>query len=218
MQENDILNELDQLASENSHSAEFSDDPHGHMDGSAGAENGLARVLGGKGGSASARASSSGGGGGIESLNMLDSDDGADMDFFDDDDDDAYGGGDDFVERSPNSFAGHNSNSNKDIAASLSEDFQALLNTPLTIPTLGQSKGKRDGGDSEPTEELDLPTSDDEHDEDDHEDDDDDEHEDDDDKSSDSGEDYTDDEDEGESGYKPGGYHPVQVGDVFNQK
>lgn len=41
----------------------------------------------------------------------------------------------------------------------------------------------------------------------------------DDDKShSDSAEDYTDDEDEGEDGYKPGGYHVVKVGEVFNQR
>ncbi len=35
---------------------------------------------------------------------------------------------------------------------------------------------------------------------------------------SDSAEDYTDDEDEGESGYKPGGYHPVKIGEVYNQR
>jgi hypothetical protein len=35
---------------------------------------------------------------------------------------------------------------------------------------------------------------------------------------SDSGEDYTDDEDEGEDGYRPGGYHPVKVGEVYNQR
>eukprot|EP00980_Cylindrotheca_fusiformis_P007851 scaffold1669_cov129-Cylindrotheca_fusiformis.AAC.62 len=35
---------------------------------------------------------------------------------------------------------------------------------------------------------------------------------------SDSGEDYTDDEDEGEDGYKPGGYHRVKVGEVYNQR
>jgi hypothetical protein len=41
----------------------------------------------------------------------------------------------------------------------------------------------------------------------------------DDDKShSDSAEDYTDDEDEGEDGYKPGGYHSVKIGEVFNQR
>ena len=52
--------------------------------------------------------------------------------------------------------------------------------------------------------------------------DDDDEDDDDDDndksKNSDSAEDYTDDEDEGEEGYKPGGYHPVKVGEVYNQR
>lgn len=50
--------------------------------------------------------------------------------------------------------------------------------------------------------------------------DDDDDNEDDNDKShnSDSAEDYTDDEDEGEEGYKPGGYHPVKVGEVYNQR
>lgn len=35
---------------------------------------------------------------------------------------------------------------------------------------------------------------------------------------SDSAEDYTDDEDEGDDGYKPGGYHPVKVGEVYNQR
>jgi hypothetical protein len=35
---------------------------------------------------------------------------------------------------------------------------------------------------------------------------------------SDSAEDYTDDEDEGSDGYKPGGYHPVKVGEVYNQR
>mmetsp|Transcript_14502 Transcript_14502/g.21381 ORF Transcript_14502/g.21381 Transcript_14502/m.21381 type:complete len:1040 (+) Transcript_14502:427-3546(+) len=35
---------------------------------------------------------------------------------------------------------------------------------------------------------------------------------------SDSGSDYTDDEDEGEAGYKPGGYHTVKVGEVYNQR
>ena len=35
---------------------------------------------------------------------------------------------------------------------------------------------------------------------------------------SDSGSDYTDDENEGEAGYKPGGYHPVKVGEVYNQR
>ena len=35
---------------------------------------------------------------------------------------------------------------------------------------------------------------------------------------SDSGEDYTDDEDEGADGYKQGGYHPVKVGEVYNQR
>jgi len=35
---------------------------------------------------------------------------------------------------------------------------------------------------------------------------------------SDSGSDYTDDEHEGEAGYKAGGYHPVKVGEVYNQR
>lgn len=35
---------------------------------------------------------------------------------------------------------------------------------------------------------------------------------------SDSAEDYTDDEDEGEDGYKPGGYHPVKPGEIYNQR
>jgi hypothetical protein len=33
-----------------------------------------------------------------------------------------------------------------------------------------------------------------------------------------SSEDYTDDEDEGDDGYKPGGYHPVKLGEVYNQR
>jgi len=37
-------------------------------------------------------------------------------------------------------------------------------------------------------------------------------------KGSESGEDYSDDEDEGEEGYKVGGYHRVQIGDVYNQR
>lgn len=46
------------------------------------------------------------------------------------------------------------------------------------------------------------------------------EHEDDgeDDKGSESAEDYTDDEDEGQEGYKVGGYHPVTVGELYNQR
>jgi hypothetical protein len=35
---------------------------------------------------------------------------------------------------------------------------------------------------------------------------------------SDSAEDYSDDEDEGLDSYKPGGYHPVEVGEVYNQR
>lgn len=50
------------------------------------------------------------------------------------------------------------------------------------------------------------------------EDDDEEDDDDDDDKGSDSAEDYTDDEDEGQDGYKPGGYHPVKVGEVYNQR
>lgn len=37
-------------------------------------------------------------------------------------------------------------------------------------------------------------------------------------KGSESGEDYSDDEDEGEDGYKVGGYHRVHIGDVYNQR
>jgi hypothetical protein len=33
-----------------------------------------------------------------------------------------------------------------------------------------------------------------------------------------SGEDYSDDEDEGEEGYRPGGYHRVMIGEVYNQR
>ena len=35
---------------------------------------------------------------------------------------------------------------------------------------------------------------------------------------SESGEDYSDDEDEGEDGYKPGGYHRVEIGETYNQR
>lgn len=35
---------------------------------------------------------------------------------------------------------------------------------------------------------------------------------------SESAEDYTDDEDEGADGYRPGGYHPVKTGEVYNQR
>lgn len=38
------------------------------------------------------------------------------------------------------------------------------------------------------------------------------------DKGNESAEDYSDDEDEGEDGYKPGGYHRVKVGEVYNQR
>lgn len=38
------------------------------------------------------------------------------------------------------------------------------------------------------------------------------------DKGSESAEDYSDDEDEGEDGYRPGGYHPVKIGEVYNQR
>jgi serine/threonine-protein kinase SRPK3 len=31
-------------------------------------------------------------------------------------------------------------------------------------------------------------------------------------------EDYSDDEDEGKSGYRKGGYHPVTIGDVFKSR
>eukprot|EP00816_Leptocylindrus_hargravesii_P000267 CAMPEP_0196828266 /NCGR_PEP_ID=MMETSP1362-20130617/94587_1 /TAXON_ID=163516 /ORGANISM="Leptocylindrus danicus, Strain CCMP1856" /LENGTH=1110 /DNA_ID=CAMNT_0042208939 /DNA_START=165 /DNA_END=3498 /DNA_ORIENTATION=+ len=37
-------------------------------------------------------------------------------------------------------------------------------------------------------------------------------------KGSESAEDYSDDEDEGEDGYRPGGYHPVKIGEVYNQR
>jgi len=37
-------------------------------------------------------------------------------------------------------------------------------------------------------------------------------------EASESAEDYSDDEDEGEDGYKPGGYHPVKLGEIYNQR
>jgi hypothetical protein len=103
------------------------------------------------------------------------------------------------VEKSPTSWVA--GGPRKQVSPALREEIKDLLSTPLTIPAL-QSRKRDEGG-----------TSDEEHDADD----DDEEGEGDEDKSSESGEDYTDDEDEGESGYKPGGYHPVNVGDIFNQ-
>ena len=210
MQESDIINELDQLASEPSANAEFSDDPQQDTpanDGSSGVKSHLAAV-GGASGGASAGASGGGttGGGGVESLKMLDSDDGADMDIFDDDDGDEYAGGGGAGRKESSSFSDDKSpiswsgtGKKKVVSAALRDEIKQLLNTPLTIPALNpKNKGRdrdRDRGDSD-------------------DDDDDDDH---DDKSSESGEDYTDDEDEGESGYKAGGYHPVKVGDIFNQ-
>lgn len=197
MQESDLINELDQLASEPSSNAEFSDDPQQDT----AANDGLAKInLAAASPPAAAAAS---GGGGVESLKMLDSDDGADMGIFDDDDGDEYAGSgrketssfsDD---KSPISWSG--TGKKKVVSAALRDEIKELLNTPLTIPALNpKNKGgrdrDRDRGDSD--------------------DDDDDDH---DDKSSESGEDYTDDEDEGQSGYKAGGYHPVKVGDIFNQ-
>lgn len=197
MQENDLLNELDQLASQPSTSAEFSDDPqHGSNSGDM-ANNAsvvdtiVAGVTSNLGGNSAAQTATEGAtGGGVESLKMLDSDDGADM-VFDDDDDDR----DVIAEKSPGSWVANVGGPKKQVSPALREEIKDLLNTPLTIPTLVQPKSGRNKN----------------HDRDD----DDDDQEDD--KSSESGEDYTDDEDEGESGYKPGGYHPVNVGDVFNQ-
>ena len=31
-------------------------------------------------------------------------------------------------------------------------------------------------------------------------------------------EDYSNDDDEGQDGYRPGGYHPVKIGDIFNER
>lgn len=180
MQESDLLSELDQLASQST-SAEFSDDAGTNME----------TIVTGVTNNLSAS-------GGVESLKMLDSDDGADMDIFDDEDDDYAAGRNIIAEKSPTSWGP--GGPKKQVSPALREEIKDLLNTPLTIPTLVQPKG-RDRSRGE--------TSDDEHDDDDENGDDD--------KSSESGEDYTDDEDEGESGYKPGGYHPVNVGDVFNQ-
>jgi hypothetical protein len=202
MQESDLLNELDQLANEPTTSAEFSDDPQQNDVGGdvmdaivAGVTSNLS-----SGGQAAAASGGGGAGGGVESLKMLDSDDGADMDIFDDDDDDYAGGHDDFAEKSPTSWVA--GGPRKQVSPALREEIRDLLNTPLTIPTLVQPHKRDEGG-----------TSDEDHDAEE----DDEEGEGDEDKSSESGEDYTDDEDEGESGYKPGGYHPVNVGDIFNQ-
>ena len=187
MQENDLLNELDQLASQPSTSAEFSDDPQHGGQSSSNVVDGIASgVTNDMRGNSSAHSPSGGSkSGGVESLKMLDSDDGADMDIFDDDDDD-------IINQVANVGA-----PKKKVSAAIKEEIRDLLNKPLTIPALVQQKSGRDKNDDR--------------------DDDDDDHDGEDDKSSESGEDYTDDEDEGESGYKPGGYHPVNVGDVFNQ-
>lgn len=183
MQENDLLNELDQLASQPTTSAEFSDDPQhcAHDTGGSAMDTIVAGVTNNLGPNSSTHSAT----GGVESLKMLDSDDGADMDIFDDEEEDA-------AAKSPASWLGTLDAPKKKVSPALREEIEELLKTPLTIPTLVQSKGRKD----------------------DYDDDDDDG---DDDKSSESGEDYTDDEDEGESGYKPGGYHPVNVGDIFNQ-
>lgn len=198
MKESDLLNELDQLASQPSTSAEFSDDPQQIGDAATKGdvmETIVAGVTSNLSNSSPPPAASSGGGGGVESLKMLDSDDGADMDIFDDDDDDYGAGRDAIAEKSPGSWAAGVGGPKKQVSPALREEIKDLLNTPLTIPTLVQPKGRNK----------------------DHSDDEDDDDEGEEDKSSESGEDYTDDEDEGESGYKPGGYHPVNVGDVFNQ-
>jgi len=210
MQENDLLSELDELASsEPNADAGFSDDQEIAIGGGGGmrasapdpADN-IINLSGTPSAGAAAHGS-----GGMESLKMIDSDDGADMDIFDDDDEDYGGGGgiEELVEKSPISLFG--TGVKKKVSPALRDEIKELLNTPLTIPTLVQPRGGR--GAHKDREMDDLPTSDDEHDEEDDEDGED--------KSSESGEDYTDDEDEGESGYKPGGYHPVNVGDVFNQ-
>lgn len=199
MEENDLLNELDQLASQPSTSAEFSDDPqHGSQGGEALTGGSTMETIGTsvnaneRSNSAhSPSGGSKGGGGGVESLKMLDSDDGADMDIFDDDDEDVI------AQNSPGSWVANVGGPKKKVSPALREEIKDLLNTPLTIPALVQSKKRDKSGENH--------------------DNDDDDHDGEDDKSSESGEDYTDDEDEGESGYKPGGYHPVNVGDVFNQ-
>lgn len=205
MQDSNLINELDQLASAPIATAAFSDDPqHDTSNAGVGGANPPASAT-----STAAGGAGSGSGGGVESLKMLDSDDGADMEIFNDDEGDEYaasGGGKGAgrketsssfaADESPISWSG--TGKKKVVSAALRNEIKELLNTPLTIPALVQSKKGRD-------RDRDRGDSDDD-DADDH-----------DDKSSESGEDYTDDEDEGESGYKTGGYHPVKVGDIFNQ-
>ena len=203
MQESDLINELDQLASAPSASTTtaFSDDPQHETSVDVGS--GMTQP---KTAAAAASAAGSASSGGVESLKMLDSDDGADMEIFNDDEGDEYaaGGGKGSARKentssfgadeSPISWSG--TGKKKVVSAALRNEIKELLSTPLTIPALIK-KGRdrdRERGDSD--------------------DDDDDDH---DDKSTESGEDYTDDEDEGESGYKVGGYHRVKVGDIFNQ-
>jgi len=198
MQENELLDELDQLASQPSTSAEFSDEQAAEATAKGGSGNVMETIVAGVtsnlGNASSPAAAGGGSSGGVESLKMLDSDDGADMDIFDDDDDDLAG----LADKSPGSWAAGVGAPKKQVSPALREEIKDLLNTPLTIPALVQPKPGR-------SKEKDGP-SDEDNDERGEED-----------KSSESGEDYTDDEDEGESGYKPGGYHPVNVGDVFNQ-
>lgn len=200
MQESDVLNELDQLASEPS-ASEFSDDPGVGGETSTPAISDSSINLGTSASPPPAPPSGSGGGGGgVESLKMIDSDDGADMDIFDDDDDEYGGGARKDSTQSPISWSG--SGKKKQVSAALRDEIKELLNTPLTIPSLVQPKGKSGGGGRDRDRGGGGGSDDDD--------------DDNDDKSSESGEDYTDDEDEGESGYKAGGYHPVKVGDAFN--
>jgi len=132
-------------------------------------------------------------------------------DIFDDDEEDDE---DDLAPRSPASKA-----SLASVNSSRSSNYSAQAY--MAIPTVVQSPEKPDPDGSRASlhDEVDNDHSH-EHDDDDSEDQEDETLSDHDRKSgaSESGEDYTDDEDEGEDGYKPGGYHPVKVGEIYNQR
>ena len=78
----------------------------------------------------------------------------------------------------------------------------------------GRANGRGDDDDEPSAEDSSRGTQDDSLSHDDDDDDDDDDHK----SDHSSGEDYSDDEDEGEEGYRPGGYHRVSIGEVYNQR
>jgi hypothetical protein len=140
MQESDLLNELDQLASQPTTSAEFSDDPQHAAHETGGTV--MDAIVAGVANNLAPNSSSHSAAGGVESLKMLDSDDGADMDIFDDDEDD-------IAAKSPGSWVANVGGPKKKVSPALREEIQDLLKTPLTIPTLVQPKGRKDDYDDD---------------------------------------------------------------------